>query len=251
MTAGSLKSTAASNADLSRQVAHDTQGAFDRFKSVAGATSEMSTSVDHIREQMVVSRRIAEQAVQQTLGTDQSIGALSQAATEIGNVVDLIDRIAQQTNLLALNATIEAARAGPAGRGFAVVAQEVKTLAAQTAQATQDVHRQIQAIQEATGVSVTAIKTISTTIGQISDIASTCSSAVDNQGQVTIEIADSVRRATHSADAVKASIVEMSRGAGETGEASSLLLSSAQQLADDSQRLKSEVQRFIATVRAA
>ena len=153
------------------------------MQSVATATEELSTSVDEIGRRVRNSNRIAEAAVVQAQETDGRIGKLSRAAQEIGDVVKLITAIAEQTNLLALNATIEAARAGDAGRGFAVVASEVKSLASQTARATDEISTHIAGMQGATQESVAAIKEIGGTIGQISNIASAIASAVEQQSR--------------------------------------------------------------------
>jgi methyl-accepting chemotaxis protein len=176
---------------------------------------------------------------------------LSQAAGRIGDVVDLIQSIAGQTNLLALNATIEAARAGDAGRGFAVVASEVKSLAAQTAKATDEISQQITDIQSATQDSVNAIKEIGATIGRISEISAAIASAVEQQGAATQGISDNVQRAAAGTSEVATSIADVQRGVANAGGASSEVLSAAQSLASESNRLKREVANFMDTVRAA
>ncbi|HEY4985589.1 MAG TPA: methyl-accepting chemotaxis protein, partial [Bradyrhizobium sp.] len=176
---------------------------------------------------------------------------LGAAATRIGEVVGLIQAIAGQTNLLALNATIEAARAGEAGRGFAVVASEVKALAEQTAKATGEIGQQISGIQSATHDSVTAIREISATIEKLSEIASTIAAAVEEQGAATQEISRNVQQAAQGTHEVSSKIVDVQRGASETGSASSQVLSAAQSLSKDSNRLKLEVGKFLNTVRTA
>ena len=167
--AGTLTRTAETTQSLSSQVAGASEEASSNMQSVATATEELSASVDEIGRRVRDSNRIAEAAVRQAQETDGRIGKLSRAAQEIGDVVKLITAIAEQTNLLALNATIEAARAGEAGRGFAVVASEVKSLASQTAKATDEISSHIAGMQGATQESVAAIKEIGGTIGQISE----------------------------------------------------------------------------------
>jgi methyl-accepting chemotaxis protein len=250
-TAVTLTATAQLTETLAHSVTTASTEASSHVRSVASATDEMSMSVSEMGRQMSESTEIAGAAVRQAQDTDLKITALSQAAVKIGTVVDLIAKIAQQTNLLALNATIEAARAGDTGRGFAVVAEEVKMLAAQTATATSEIRTQIGGMQTATEVSVAAIKLIGTTIDRLSDIASSSSVAVGKQQAVTSEIARNVERATAGSGEVSHQIVEMSRGASETGSASAQVLTSAQQLSGESNRLKSEVEKFLATVRAA
>ena len=218
---------------------------------MAAASEELASSVGEISRQVEASARIAGEAVEQAQKTDARISQLSQAASRIGDVVDLIQTIAGQTNLLALNATIEAARAGEAGRGFAVVASEVKTLAEQTAKATGEISQQIADIQSATKDSVTAIKEIGATIGRISEISSTIASAVEEQGAATQEISRNVQRAAEGTSQVATDISDVQRGASETGAASSQVLSAAQSLSNESKRLKQEVGKFMATVRAA
>jgi methyl-accepting chemotaxis protein len=176
---------------------------------------------------------------------------LSKAAARIGDVVELINTIAGQTNLLALNATIEAARAGEAGRGFAVVASEVKALAEQTAKATGEIGEQISSIQAATQQSVGAIRDISGTIEKLSEVSSAIAAAVEQQGQATQEISRNVERAAHGTQQVSSNITDVQRGASETGSASSQVLSAAQALSGDSDRLRREVARFLDTIRAA
>jgi methyl-accepting chemotaxis protein len=176
---------------------------------------------------------------------------LSRAAQEIGDVVKLITAIAEQTNLLALNATIEAARAGDAGRGFAVVASEVKSLASQTAKATDEISSHILGMQGATQESVAAIKEIGGTISQISDIAASISTAVEQQSSATQEIARSVQNVAKGTDEAAADIMEVNRGATETGSASADVLNSAQTLSSESTRLRAELDRFMANIRAA
>jgi methyl-accepting chemotaxis protein len=165
--------------------------------------------------------------------------------------VKLITAIAEQTNLLALNATIEAARAGEAGRGFAVVASEVKQLASQTAKATEEIGAQIAGMQTATQDSVAAIKEIGGTIGRISDIASTIAAAVEEQGAATQEIARNVGEAAKGTTQVATNITDVNRGAAETGSASAQVLASAKSLSSESHHLRSEVDKFLSTVRAA
>ena len=212
---------------------------------------EMTGSVGEISRQVQESSLIADEAVDQAHKTDVRINELSQAASRIGDVVKLITAIAEQTNLLALNATIEAARAGEAGKGFAVVAQEVKALAAQTAKATGEIGTQIAGMQTATQDSVSAIKEIGGTINRISHIAATIAAAVEEQGAATQEIARNVQEAARGTTQVAEHIVDVNRGAGETGSASSQVLASAQSLASESNHLKLEVRKFLDTVRAA
>ena len=168
---------------------------------------------------------MANEAVDQARNTNNRVSELSKAAARIGEVVELINTIAGQTNLLALNATIEAARAGDAGRGFAVVASEVKALAEQTSKATGEIGQQITGIQAATEKSVGAIQAISSTIEKLSEISSTIAAAVEEQGAATQEISRNVQQAARGTQQVSANITDVQRGAGETGTASSQVLS--------------------------
>jgi methyl-accepting chemotaxis protein len=249
--AGTLTRTAETTQGLSSQVAGASEEASTNIQSVASATEQLSVSVDDIGKRVRESNRIAEAAVVQAQETDARIGKLSRAAQQIGDVVKLITAIAEQTNLLALNATIEAARAGDAGRGFAVVAAEVKSLANQTAKATEEISNHISGMQGATQESVAAIKQIGATIGQISSIASSITVAVEQQGSATQEIARNVQSVAQGTRGASKNIVEVNRGATETGSASEEVLSSAKALSSESTRLRTELDRFMANIRAA
>lgn len=249
--ATSLTRTAENTQHLSTTVTAASEEASTNVQSVASATEELSSSVHEIARRVQESSQIAGEAVQQAQKTDARINELSQAAGRIGDVVQLITDIAAQTNLLALNATIEAARAGEAGRGFAVVASEVKALAAQTAKATEEIGTQITGMQKATQESVVAIKDIGGTIKRISDIAGAIAAAVEEQGAATQEISRNVQQAAAGTTQVASNITEVNHGAAETGSASSQVLSSAQSLSSDSSHLKLEVEKFLASVRAA
>ena len=248
---GTLTRTAESTRSLSATVATVSEEASANVQSVASATQEMAASVNEISRQVQESSRIANEAVQQTGKADSRIAVLSEAAERIGNVVKLITDVAGQTNLLALNATIEAARAGEAGRGFAVVAQEVKALAAQTGKATDEIGTQIAGMQAATQEAVSAISEIGQTITRVAEIATSIAAAIEEQGAATGEIARNVQEAAQRTATVATRITEVNNGAGETGSASSNVLTSASQVANDSARLKAEVERFLTAVRAA
>ncbi len=237
--------------ELSGRVASASEEASSNVQSVAAATEELSASVHEIGRQVQESSRIATVAVSQAEATDARIIKLSHAAQQIGEVVKLITAIAEQTNLLALNATIDAARAGDAGRGFAVVATEVKSLASQTAKATEEISSHIAGMQQATQESVSAIKEIGQTIGQISHIAGNIATAIEQQSSATQEIAKNVQNAASGTHEIAESISEVNRGASETGTASGEVLNSAQTLAVESSRLRQELDRFMANIRAA
>ncbi len=250
-SANTLTSAASRAQELTTVVAAASEEASTNVQSVASATEELTSSVNEISRQVQESARMASEAVDQASKTNDRVSELSKAAARIGDVVELINTIAGQTNLLALNATIEAARAGEAGRGFAVVASEVKALAEQTAKATGEIGQQITGIQAATQESVGAIKEISDTIAKLSEISATIASAVEEQGAATQEISRNVQQAAQGTQQVSSNITDVQRGAGETGPASSQVLSAAQSLSGDSTRLKLEVTRFLDTVRAA
>jgi methyl-accepting chemotaxis protein len=250
-SAGTLTRTAETTQGLSSHVAGASEEASSNIQSVASATEELSASIDEIGRQVAESNRIAEAAVRQAQATDGRIGKLSRAAAEIGDVVKLINAIAEQTNLLALNATIEAARAGDAGRGFAVVAAEVKSLASQTAKATEDISNHIAGMQDATQESVAAIKEIGATIAHISGIASSIATAVEQQGAATQEIARNVQSVATGTRKAASNIVQVNRGATETGSASEEVLNSAKALSSESTRLRAEFDRFMGNIRAA
>jgi methyl-accepting chemotaxis protein len=249
--AGTLTENAGETQQLSGMVASASEQASANVESVASAAEEMSTSVTEISRQVHDSSRIAADAVKQAEKTDTRINELLKAAGRIGDVVKLITAIAEQTNLLALNATIEAARAGEAGRGFAVVASEVKALAEQTAKATDEISSQIAGMQAATQESAGAIKEIGSTITRIADIAATIAATVEEQGAATAEIARNVGEAAKGTAEVADKISQVNRGASATGTASSQVLNSARSLSKESANLKTEVDKFLATVRAA
>ena len=249
-SASMLTSTTERAQELATMVAAASEEASTNVQSVASATEEMASSVNEISRQVQESARIAGDAVEQARKTNDRVSELSKAAARIGDVVELINNIAGQTNLLALNATIEAARAGEAGRGFAVVASEVKALAEQTAKATGEIGQQINGIQSATQESVGAIKEISGTIEKLSEISSTIAAAVEEQGAATQEISRNVQQAAQGTQQVSSNITEVQRGATATGSASSQVLSAAQSLSGNSNRLKLEVGKFLHSVRA-
>ena len=250
-SAEALSSTAEETSRQSTAVAAAAEQASTNAQTVATAAEQLSASISEISGQVAQSTKISGKAVDTAATTTASVQGLADAAQKIGEVVQLINDIASQTNLLALNATIEAARAGEAGKGFAVVASEVKSLASQTAKATEDIASQVSAIQGATRNAVDSIKGISETIGQINEIATAIASAVEEQGAATQEIARNIQQASHGTNEVSTNIVEVTKAAGETGSAATQVLAAAGEVSQQSERLKSEVDRFLVAVRAA
>jgi methyl-accepting chemotaxis protein len=249
--ADSLTRIAEHTRNLSATAARTSEHASENAHKVAAAAEGLDASIVEIDRHAHESSDIAAEAVAQARHTDARIIELSQASNRVGDVVNLISAIAKQTNLLALNAAIEAARAGDAGRGFSVVAQEVKQLASQTAAATQEIGAHIANMQATTDDSVAAIKQIGGIIGHIASLASTVRQAVHEQGAATEQIACNVRDAAEATAQVSSTIMNVSRGANETDEASSAVLASARALSSESVRLKLEVERFLSMVRAA
>jgi methyl-accepting chemotaxis protein len=236
---------------MSGQSANASRQASEHVRSAAAASNELSGSIVEISRRVKDSNGVAADAVKQADATDQRMAELSAAGDRIGHVVKLITSIAEQTNLLALNATIEAARAGEAGRGFAVVAQEVKNLAGQTAKATDEISSHIVNMQRATGESVDAIKAIGLTIERISEITTSISAAVEQQGIATQSIAKGVQAAASGTLEVAENIERVARGANETETTSSQMLESARALSEVSTHLRDEVEKFLDSVRAA
>ena len=220
-------------------------------QTVAAAAEELSSSISEISRQVAQSARITEKAVSDARQTDATVRALAEGARKIGDVVGLITDIAGQTNLLALNATIEAARAGDAGKGFAVVASEVKSLAQQTAKATEEIGSHIGQIQTATQQAVTAIQGITTVIEEVSTIATAIAAAVEEQGSATNEIARNVQQTAASTLQVTTTIADVSHAADSTGSTAGEVLHAAAQLAGQAEDLSRETNRFAVTVRAA
>ncbi|MEQ8348105.1 MAG: methyl-accepting chemotaxis protein [Sneathiellaceae bacterium] len=250
-TAQSMSATAEETARQSNAAAASAEEASTGVQTVASASEELAASVHEIGRQVEESNRVAGEAVQQVQQTHGTVQGLAEAAQRIGDVVQMINDIASQTNLLALNATIEAARAGEAGKGFAVVASEVKSLANQTARATEDISAQIAGIQQATGGAVRAIESIGGVISKVSEIAAAIAGAVEEQAAATQEIAQNVQQTATGTSEVSANIAGLSQAANDTGAASSQVLSTAGDLARQATVMRDEVDSFLASVKSA
>ena len=250
-TAQSMSSTATRTNQQASTVAAAAEEASAGVQTVAAAAEELTSSIREIGHQVAQSATISCKSVADTRRTDTIVRALAEAAQKIGQIVEMISNIAGQTNLLALNATIEAARAGDAGKGFAVVASEVKSLATQTAKATEEIGGQIRQVQSATAEAVEAIKAISSTIEEVSTIATTIASAMEEQGAATSEISRNVQQTAASTKEVTVNIAGVSQAASDTGAAASQVLGAAGDLSKQAEQLTAEVRSFLAGVRAA
>ncbi|MDR3514664.1 MAG: cache domain-containing protein [Azospirillaceae bacterium] len=250
-TAQSLTAAANLTTDQTSAAATAINQTTSNVESVAAASEQLSSSINEIGRQVAQSTQIAGSAVTQAGRAGQSIEGLAQAAQKIGDVVNIIQSIASQTNLLALNATIEAARAGEAGKGFAVVASEVKHLASQTAQATQDIQSQVSEIQTATGNTVTEIKLIGDIIGQINEFTTAIAAAIEQQGAATNEIGRNVQEASTGANEVITNIGRVTDAATTTVTAASQVQGAASGLAQQAMQLRQEVTQFLNAVRTA
>ena len=237
--------------DGSDQATTASSNAAGDVSSVATASEQLLDSIEEISRQVVQSTNVVKTAVERAVETNSGMGRLSTAAQKVGDVVSLISRIAAQTNLLALNATIEAARAGEAGRGFAVVAQEVKTLATQTAKATQDITGQIAEMQQATDLSVDAIDKIQKKISEVEHISTIIAAAVHEQGAATQEIARNVRSAAAGTASMSSHIENVVRSVGETSTSASSVASLARDLDEIAKGMTETVNNFAKTMRAA
>jgi methyl-accepting chemotaxis protein len=250
-TAQAMSATTEQTSRQSTAVAAAAEQASTNVQTVASAAEELSNSIQEIGRQVAQSTGIARKAVEAARTTDTQVQGLAETAQKIGEVVNLINDIASQTNLLALNATIEAARAGEAGKGFAVVASEVKSLATQTAKATEEIAAQVSAIQGSTSQAVTAIQAIGSTIGEISEISTTIASAVEEQGAATRDIASNVQQAASGTREVTSNIAGVTQAAADAGHATEQVLAAANALVEHGSTLDREVRKFLQTVRAA
>lgn len=246
-----LLTIAGENERRSQSAVSSIRNSADNVQNVASATTELSASIGVIGDQAVRSVEIAAEAVSEADRTNESMAELSRAADQIGEVVDLINAIAQQTNLLALNATIESARAGEAGKGFAVVASEVKSLAQQTAKATDEIRDRIKDIQAAAQNGVNAIRGIGETIKHMNEIASSIADSVHQQGDATNEIARNVNEASDGTSMASSSVAQLSASAADTEKASTEMLGAANQLTKRTEAMSENIRRFLAELTAA
>jgi methyl-accepting chemotaxis protein len=250
-TSEGMSGTAERTNDQVAAVAAASSEASTNVQTVAAASEELSASISEISRQVTTAADIAGRAVEEARQTDVTVQGLAEVVAGIRDVVKLISDIAGQTNLLALNATIEAARAGEAGRGFAVVASEVKSLATQTAKATGEISAQIEAVQNVTHATVEAMKRIGGTIGEVSAVATSIASAVEEQGAATMEITRSTQQAAARTQEVSDNISGVSEGAKTTGQAAQGVKSAAEALNRQTERLRGQVNDFLAKIRAA
>ncbi len=246
-----LSHAASEGSSMSGEMASAAGQASSNVESVAAAAEELSASIQEVTTQIQGSSDMASQADERSKTVQGVVDNLGAAAQEIGNVVQLINDISEQTNLLALNATIEAARAGEAGKGFAVVAAEVKSLAAQTAQATHDIRDQIQAIQDAAQSSSSSIADVTQAVAEISRASSAIAAAAEEQSASTREISSAVAHAATSARSVSENVDNVSRSAMQTGEASQDVLHSVRTVTERTERLNQVVETFLSEVRKA
>ena len=250
-TAKDMSATAEQTNTQSSAVAAASEEATSNVQTVASAAEELSASIQEISRQISESNQIAQGAVKNAETTNEEVQGLAEAAQKIGEVVNLIRDIAEQTNLLALNATIEAARAGDAGKGFAVVASEVKSLANQTAKATEEIAAQVEGMQSATQGTVQSIESITKVIAQISENATAIAGAIEEQNASTKEIARNVQSAAAGTQEVQGNIVQVRAAAEQTGGSADQVLSASSELSEQSEKLRGEVDRFVAGLRAA
>ena len=250
-TASQLTSSAQESAAQATSVSAAAEEAGTNVTSVAGSAEELGASVQEIGRQVEHSSIKAREAVREADATAAIVQELSEAADRINGIVDMITGIASQTNLLALNATIESARAGEAGRGFAVVASEVKALAGQTSRATAEISQHIGSIQSTTRRAVEAISNITGTIRDINDSSSTIAAAVEQQGSATNEIVQAVNQASMGTQEVTSNITGVARMAEETGAGAAQVLSASGELAHQAANLRTQINSFLAHVRAA
>jgi len=250
-SAGDLAKVAERGRGLAEAVANRAEQASVNVQTVASATQELAASIREISTQVQRSVSVSNRATHETHRTSELVHGLSSAAEKIGTIIQLIQAIASQTNLLALNATIEAARAGDAGKGFAIVASEVKNLASQTAQATEQIASQIATIQSATGETVTAISQFDATVREMAEISNAIASAVEQQGAATGEIARNVEEAASGTAAVTREIVDVRAVAGETDAGAEAALAVAAALQEQAVSLKGNVADFLKTIRTA